>query len=152
MSKSQAPQFGVLPPGQQAEDRPGAYGVIFDAGRADQILLVRWQERYFLPGGGVRPGETLRQALTRELLEETGHEPLSGERIGAAGQYVRDAAARWWNKRCTFFVVRTGRRVREPVEQDHAPAWMLAGDATAVLYEEASSWAVTQALQRRPGA
>ncbi len=40
----------------------------------DQICLVRhtYVEGWFLPGGGVDPGETIYQAAERELREETG--------------------------------------------------------------------------------
>ena len=49
----------------------GARGVIYDAAR-NTVLLIRhtyvpgWQ----IPGGGVEPGETMLEALTRELQEE----------------------------------------------------------------------------------
>ena len=75
MGESELPQFGVLPSGQHAIDRPGAYGVVFDSARADRIVVVQWRQHYFLPGGGVHLGESLRQAFVRELLEETGHMP-----------------------------------------------------------------------------
>jgi 8-oxo-dGTP pyrophosphatase MutT (NUDIX family) len=53
--------------------RPGVAAVIFDEGR---VLLQRRDDtgRWGLPGGGVEPGESVRQALIREVREETGLE------------------------------------------------------------------------------
>jgi len=53
--------------------RPGVAAVIFAEGR---VLLQRRDDtgRWGLPGGGVEPGESVRQALIREVREETGLE------------------------------------------------------------------------------
>lgn len=49
--------------------RPSAYGIMIK----DGCLLVSPQfEGYDLPGGGVELGETLEQALLREIKEESG--------------------------------------------------------------------------------
>lgn len=87
--------------------------------------------------------------LHRELLEETGHEPLSVEPFADACQYVFDASTgRCWNKLCaSLSVVRVGSRTHVPTERSHAAAWLAAPQAAGVLHEEASAWAVRRALE-----
>lgn len=53
----------------------------------DQILMIRRghgpaQGKWSVPGGKVRFGETLAEALVRELLEETGLQGICGEFVG----------------------------------------------------------------------
>jgi 8-oxo-dGTP pyrophosphatase MutT (NUDIX family) len=68
--------------------------VLLDA--ADRLLLLHGHEPadpsvawWFTPGGGVEPGETLREAAARELVEETG---LSGFELGEV----------LWERSCAF--------------------------------------------------
>lgn len=54
----------------------GASGLIVRDGR---VLLIRrgkepYKDHWSLPGGGIEPGETIREAVRREVLEETGLE------------------------------------------------------------------------------
>ena len=55
--------------------------------RGDDLLMVRRGHgpgagRWSVPGGRVETGETLAEAVVRELLEETGQEGLCGPFLG----------------------------------------------------------------------
>lgn len=54
---------------EDLQQRVGVYAIVI---RDDKILLTRQWGGYGIVGGGVDNGETLQQALVREVQEETG--------------------------------------------------------------------------------
>jgi 8-oxo-dGTP pyrophosphatase MutT (NUDIX family) len=69
--------------------RPLTMGVRIILLREDQVLLIRqtYLDGWFMPGGGVRKGETLDQAVRREAREEVQAELGSLELIGAFSSF-----------------------------------------------------------------
>lgn len=61
----------ILVPREKLTFRPTVYAIIVDDGK---ILLVHLRRRdtFFLPGGGVKLGERVTEALRREVKEEAG--------------------------------------------------------------------------------
>lgn len=101
--------------------RNSAKAIVLNDGK---ILLNRCISRfgdyYALPGGGQRDGETLCEAVKRELLEETGY---AVEPLRLSGIYERISAGRdegLCHKIYFIFYCRLQTNVRRrPTEQDH---------------------------------
>ena len=136
---SALPQFGHQEPAQSDILRPGAYAVL---SRTDGcIAVLQVGERFFLPGGGLEDGETPRQALRREMLEETGCAVHIGREIGRAEEVLQAHG-----KRCLiqgrFFSARLGRQKAQPIETDHQLIWLEAQAALQKLHSPGQAWAV----------
>ncbi len=65
----------------KAQFRIGVFGVIIEDGKV-LLSLRRDIEWWNLPGGGMELGETVDEALCREVLEETGLQVLVGRLVG----------------------------------------------------------------------
>jgi 8-oxo-dGTP pyrophosphatase MutT (NUDIX family) len=89
----------------------GVRGVVVDADQKVLLVLHTYVAGWQFPGGGVEPGETLAEALARELVEEASIEILNPPILHgvyyAASESRRDHIA--------LFVVRSFRRLRSPV-------------------------------------
>ncbi len=75
--------WGVACSGCLMDMRVAAYAVVERRGK---LLLTHWRRGHLhgwtLPGGGIDPGEDPRDAVVREVLEETGLEAKIGKLIG----------------------------------------------------------------------
>jgi 8-oxo-dGTP pyrophosphatase MutT (NUDIX family) len=71
-------------PKEKVSFRPSVYGIILHKGK---ILLcnTRSTGKYSLPGGGIDIGETIHQALHREVYEECGIE-ITVNRLADVGE------------------------------------------------------------------
>ncbi|HTM69186.1 MAG TPA: NUDIX domain-containing protein [Candidatus Binatia bacterium] len=94
--------------------RPGAYALVL---RERKLLMIRIRAtgEWFLPGGGVEPGEPVEEALIREVQEETGIDVTVRSFFGFKENFFYyDPAARAFHGLCFFYVC-------EPVSQEPLP-------------------------------
>ena len=79
-------------------DRPfvGVGAIIIEQGRV--VLIKRGHApalgEWSIPGGALEAGETLREGVTREALEETGLAIEPGELLGVFDRVLRDEQQR----------------------------------------------------------
>ncbi|HBS46295.1 MAG TPA: ADP-ribose pyrophosphatase [Paenibacillus sp.] len=67
--------------------RKSARAIVVNSQGKMAVLFVSKEQYYKLPGGGVEPGENLREALKREVLEEVGVEVEVVNEIGLVIEY-----------------------------------------------------------------
>ena len=119
---------------QQYTLRAGVYAILPNAG---QLLLTYQAAPHYefqLPGGGIDVGESLLQALHREVFEETGWSIAKPRRLGAFRKFVwmpdYDMHA---EKLCHIYTAMPVRRHGPPREVSHEAVWMYPSDAIQEL-------------------
>ena len=80
----------------------------------DEVLLVRhtYTDQWYLPGGGVKRGETITEALSRELNSELGLAKFDLEKI--LGIYTN-----LWEAKVDYIVVLVVRSTETMSQHDH---------------------------------
>lgn len=146
---SDAPSFGPRDAPRDASAayvvRPSAYALLRD--EVGQIAVVRTPKGLFLPGGGIDPGETAREAIQRETIEECGLPVRLRQWTTRAIEFVYSPEERThFEKRSTFIDA-----VVDPVfegalvpasEPDHELVWMSRAAAIESLSHASHRWAV----------
>lgn len=138
------PVFGTPPARGVPVARPSAYAIVID-GRG-RIAVVQTSKGTFLPGGGIEAGESPRDAIEREALEECGLTLSFGSWTAHAVQFVHsEPESTHFEKRCTFLDA-TLETLGGGSEADHVLLWMAAEEASDRLTPESHGWAVASWL------
>ncbi len=80
--------FGIdVPGGQAPQERRAARAIVFDADKKVALLHVSKKHFHKLPGGGVEAGESVEEALRREVSEEIGCEIQNIRELGIVEEF-----------------------------------------------------------------
>ena len=143
-------QFGIKRPDQVYTPRPSAHVVLFD--QHGRIFVVRHATKYFLPGGGVEGGESVEDALHREIREEIGWSVKIGVQLDTAGEYVHIVKeGSYINKVGHFFLGEIVDTSCGGTELDHEPMWVTTDEFEIGAAHESHVWAVRLAAKKHSG-
>jgi len=133
----------------QQYPEPTVGALIFNL--AGKLLLIRshkWHDRYVVPGGHVELGETLEQALHREVLEETGLGVHDVQFI-MTQEFIFDEA--FWEKRhFIFFDYACQTNTTEVTLNSEAQeyVWVAPGEALDLLMDKYTRRTIEAYLER----
>ena len=134
------PTFGEILPGITYRERPGAYALILNS--RGELAVVQTSMGFFLPGGGLDPGESAVAGLTRELREEIGYDLLTAAPAGEATQYHwSEFYQEHFKKIGTFFRATARPAAGGTFQAGHTLAWWPVPRARLELSQEFQRWA-----------
>ncbi len=148
-SNEDPPRFGDVDARLSYRLRPSAYALLRDwTGR---IAIARQPLGDFLVGGGIEEGESAREAIEREGVEEVGLRLAATDFLGVADEFLLSPRyGEPFQKRCVFYraeIVGAG----VAIEEDHELVWAEAAELLRSLYHRAHRWAVTLDEAQRRG-
>ena len=124
---------------KQYINRTGAYLIAIQDSR---IAVVRTTKGLFLLGGGLEPGETDKEAICRECMEEIGYRVSIHKYICSAEAYMEHPEIGYFHPIQSYYLGELMFKEREPVEPDHQLEWIEYDKLKGNLFPEMQNWAL----------
>lgn len=141
------PDFGEKLPQHTYYPRPGCYAVI--PNKINQIAIVEWQGQYFLPGGGIEQGESLRECLHREVKEELGWSVSILKLLGWSNHYCYASDLdQFLFKEGAFYLAQKISNLILPAQAGNHLVWMSIDEAILNLTSFSQQWILKEHLKK----
>ncbi len=127
-------------------DRKGAYLIPI---RENKVAVVQTPKGYFLIGGGLENGETDRQCIIRECMEETGYTAVVGKRVCSAEKYAAHPVLGWFHPMQTYYLGDLLCMGNTPTDTDHRLVWVAYEEIKDRMFSDMQGWAIMQCWQAR---
>ena len=147
-SRIEVPVFGRRVEGCPYIVRPSAYGLVRNP--AGNFAVARTETGYFLPGGGLKAGESPQQAVEREAMEECGLVVRARSLLGRAVQIVYSAQEKACFEKQSTFLEADLLGLESHSNSDHQLDWLSVQEAVKTLSHESHRWALERLIQKKP--
>lgn len=93
------------------------------------LLYSRARDYFAIPGGGIEPGESLLEALNREILEETGYTIKNPKPLGKIFEERHNRATNTYFFLATPLEKTHTHYMQDELEEDYELVWLPISDA-----------------------
>jgi 8-oxo-dGTP diphosphatase len=133
--------------GVKYRERIGAYALIIDS--EEKIALVKRDNNYFLPGGGVENDESYEECLKRECSEEIGYDLDIVQYIGRLLNYTKSIKHNEYLKLIGHFYIGKLLDMNNlKIEEDHELTWLPINEAAEKMQEKFQSHAIREYIKQ----
>ncbi|WP_017414870.1 NUDIX domain-containing protein [Clostridium tunisiense] len=134
--------------GIEYRERIGAYALIVNPD--NEIALVRRDNNYFLPGGGVEKDETYEECLKRECSEELGYNIEVAQYVGKLSHYTKAIRREEYLKLVGHVHIANLLDSNSlKVEEDHELVWVPIREAAEKMQEEFQAHAIREYIRQK---
>ena len=130
--------FGEKREGAEYIKREGAYIICI---RDGCVAASKAAKGYYLPGGGVKNGESHEECISRECIEETGYSVRAVEKIAEAEIFFENGSKGNFHLFQNYYRGEFIKKEKEPIETDVVFEW-LPLENTDKMVVDGQKWAV----------
>ncbi|MBE6068537.1 MAG: NUDIX domain-containing protein [Clostridium lundense] len=126
-------------------DRIAVYGIVIN--NEGKVAVIKTPAGYFLPGGGMENGESHKECIEREFIEETGYKIEIQKFIGRASLYHISKTNQYLRGIGYFYIVSLQCYCGAPIEKDHKLIWLEPNECIKSLFLEHQAWGVSESFK-----